>query len=69
MFSQLSFRAKIFVSQLILFIVLIVVPLPFMQRIVFEIVRKSLVEEAQELIGVIQSASSTQALIDKMANK
>lgn len=66
MFSQLSFRAKIFVSQLILFIVLIIVPLPFMQRVVFEIVRKSLVEEAQELIGVIDTADSEKSMLGKM---
>ncbi len=66
MFSNLSFRAKIFVSQLILFVVLIIVPLPFMQRVVFEIVRKSLVEEAQELIGMLGGAESEKSMIDKM---
>lgn len=69
MFSRLKFRAKIFVSQLILFIVLIVVPLPFMQRIVFEIVRKSLVEEAQDLIGLINTATSEKNMIEKISQE
>lgn len=69
MFSRLSFRAKIFVSQLILFIILIIMPLPFMERIVFEIVRKSLVGEAQELIDMIRSASSEQSMIEKMGQE
>ncbi len=66
MFSHLSFRAKIFVSQLILFIVLIVVPLPFMQRVIFEIVRKSLVEEAEELIDIISPSDSEAGIIEKI---
>lgn len=66
MFKQLNFRSKIFVSQLILFIVLIVVPLPFMQKVVFEIVRKSLVEEAQEIIQVIETADSESSMLAKM---
>lgn len=69
MFSQLSFRAKIFVSQLILFIALIILPLPFMERIVFEIVRKSLVEEAQELISMIRTSESEKSMLDKMSQE
>ncbi len=69
MFSRLKFRAKIFVSQLILFIILIIVPLPFMKRIVFEIVRKSLVEEAREIIGLLNTSTSEKEMIDKMGEE
>ncbi|CCB90672.1 putative sensor histidine kinase [Waddlia chondrophila 2032/99] len=58
-----SFRQKIFITYVFVFLVLIAMMFPFAQRAVKDIVKKSMEDRALELISKIKSAPNDEALI------
>lgn len=58
-----SFRQKIFITYVFVFLVLIAMMFPFAQRTVNEIVTKSMEDRAKELITKIENAPNDEALI------
>lgn len=58
-----SFRQKIFITYVFVFLVLIAMMFPFAQRTVNDIVSKAMEDRAQELITKIESAPNDEALI------
>ena len=58
-----SFRQKIFITYVFVFLVLIAMLFPFAQRTVRDIVSKAMEDRAQELITKIETAPNDEALI------
>ncbi|MGE5195788.1 MAG: ATP-binding protein [Anaerolineae bacterium] len=63
-FKILSFRHKIFFSQLALFCIVILLLFPFIEKAVNKIVHQSLQESTDDLIQQIKSASSESEMIN-----
>lgn len=66
MFHSLSFRAKIILSQLILFIIFFAVLMPFVENTVAGIVQRTFVTETKSLIEVLEPAQTDQEMIEIM---
>lgn len=64
--SQLSFRQKIFLSYVALFLLFLALLFPFATKTVDEIVAKTLTDRADELILKLRSAPNNDALIRRM---
>ena len=62
----MSFRKKIFISQLILFFLFMLILFPFMARAVKSIVQKSLEENTYDLIDEIKTAKDEQGVIKRL---
>jgi two-component system phosphate regulon sensor histidine kinase PhoR len=69
MFKYLTFRQKLFFSQLFLFILFLIILIPFGERTVRQIVQRSLEETCQQLIAQIKNASDEQAIIRYFENQ
>ncbi|MCI0381669.1 MAG: HAMP domain-containing histidine kinase [Chlamydiae bacterium] len=65
----MSFRKKIILSQLILFIVFIAALFPFINRAVVRLVRESLEESTNDLIDLIDDANSENELVERLKNQ
>lgn len=65
----MSFRKKIFFSQIFLFIVFILVLFPFIEKTVKKIVRDSLEKSTIALLQQIKDADSQEDLIEKLKNQ
>ncbi len=63
MFLRLSFRAKVFFSQLILFVLFFAILMPFIGNTVEEIVQNSFVKETQKIIDGIKPANDEEQMI------
>jgi len=65
---MLSFRQKIFLSYIAVFFLFIVLLFPFATRTVNDIVSKSMIERADELIESLQTTPDDYALITQLKN-
>lgn len=65
---MLSFRQKIFLSYIGVFFLFIVLLFPFMTRIVNDIVAKSMVDRADELIEILQEAPDDFSMVSLLKN-
>lgn len=63
---MLSFRKKILISDLILFLIFIALLFPFVGKTVGNIVKKSLEERATLLIDEIKTADSEEEMVDRL---
>lgn len=63
MFLTLSFRAKIFLSQLIIFILFFAILMPFLGNAVVGVVQRSFINETQNIIETIKPAKSEKQMI------
>jgi len=66
MFLNLSFRARIFFSQLVLFILFLVVLMPFVGNTVTEIIQHSFIEQTQKIIDFIRPAENEDQMLTLM---
>ncbi|MBS3905269.1 MAG: PAS domain-containing protein [Simkania sp.] len=64
MFYNLTFRAKIFFSQVILFIVFFAVLTPFVENTAAEIVQRAFIDETKDVIAVLKPAVNEQEMIE-----
>ncbi len=69
MFKTLSFRGKIFVSQLILFVIFVAMLPPFVEKTASDIVQKSFVENALEFINVLKISHSPDDLFKRLQDQ
>lgn len=69
MFKQLSFRQKIILSQLIVFLIFIAGLFPIIEKTVKELVRDSLEESTWDLIDLIDDAKSENQMIERLKNQ
>lgn len=68
MTPMLSFRQKIFLSYIAVFFLFIALLFPFAKGIVNDIVTRSMVERADELISILQREPDDYALVDSLKN-
>ncbi|MCB1111260.1 MAG: PAS domain-containing protein [Chlamydiales bacterium] len=61
-----SFRQKIFISYVVVFLLFLALMFPFASRTVNEIVRKNMSDRADEIIVKLQSAANNDAIIRRM---
>lgn len=69
MLGEISFRKKIILSQIILFVVFFALLFPLVEKMASLLVRDSLIESTSELITLLEKASSEQELVQSLQDQ